>query len=118
MTNLAELKVLTTQGDLLAQEREALILPSFSGEPLSGGAAAADSALGGLLSEMRQRGEFRADLYESAVVPTLGRLPAGRLQLLGLGKREDFGRPQCCRVVSAACRALASRQLRHAALDL
>lgn len=112
------LAIETSPAPLLRQEVEVVILPIFQDEELAGSAAAADEALDGLIAEMRERGEFRGKLHETALLPTMGRLPARRVLLLGLGKREELGPVDWSRAVSAACRALAERRVRTAALDL
>jgi leucyl aminopeptidase len=108
----------TLTRSLIEQETEALIVPLFSGEEPGGSAAEVDRALDGLIAAMRASGEFKAELYDTAVLPTLGRLRAPRVLLLGLGARKEFALPGWRRAVSAACRALAARPLPRAALDL
>src|SRR5262245_44289944 len=105
-------------GSLLDQETDAVIVPLVSGEAPQASGAAVDRALDGLSGEMRERGEFKGELFETALFPTLGRLRAGRLLLLGMGKRRDLGLSGWQRAVSAACRSLASRQVGRATLDL
>src|SRR5262245_56672249 len=74
-------------------DAECLILPLFSSEEPGGSAAEVDRALDGLIAAMRSNGEFRGELYDTAVLPTLGRLRAPRVLLLGLGTRKEFGLP-------------------------
>ncbi len=105
-------------GSLEEQPTEAVIVPLFSDVPPGDGAAAVDRALGGLISELREQQEFRAEPGDTAVVPTFGRLPAGRALLVGLGKRAEITPAAWGRAVSSACRALAARRLTRAALNL
>src|SRR5262245_1646135 len=118
MPDSPDILTVRAQGDLAAAEVEALVLPVFARDPLAGGAAAADGALDGLLGQMLERGEFRAEPGETCLLPTLGRLPAARALLLGLGPRAEFGPLAWSRAVSAAARALARRGLASAAIDV
>src|SRR5881275_2749337 len=86
-------------GSLVEQETDALIVPLFSGEEPGGRTAEVDRALDGLIAGMRGSGEFKAELYDTAVMPTLGRLRAPRLLLLGLGPRPVFALPGWRRAV-------------------
>ncbi len=77
--------VALTAGDLGDLRADALVLPHLQGLPLGPVAAAADQALGGLLAEARTTGEARSEFPARMVVPTLGRLPVGRVALVALG---------------------------------
>src|SRR5262249_3686405 len=114
----SSLQVTSSPAAPTAWEGEALVLPVFAREALHGGAAEVDGALGGLLSEMLARGEWRADRSETMLLPTFGRIGAARVLLLGLGERGDFDLPAWTRAVCTACRVLARRGLGAAALEL
>ncbi|UCE85069.1 MAG: hypothetical protein JSU66_12020 [Deltaproteobacteria bacterium] len=67
----------------------------FAGDrPLRGDAGRADWRLLGLLSALLREGRLHGEPGEVMLVPTLGRLRAPRLLLLGLGARADLGYPQ------------------------
>jgi leucyl aminopeptidase len=51
---------------------------------------ALDRALEGHLAQIVDQASFTAKQDQSLLVHSLGRLPAGRILLLGLGKREEF----------------------------
>ncbi|MDB5063723.1 MAG: leucyl aminopeptidase [Chloroflexi bacterium] len=68
---------------------DAVIVTAFE-DGLSPAAQVADAALDNLLAEMREVREFRGRFAERPVIHTLGRLPAPRLLVLGLGKREQL----------------------------
>ncbi|HEX3607730.1 MAG TPA: M17 family peptidase N-terminal domain-containing protein, partial [Candidatus Dormibacteraeota bacterium] len=68
---------------------DAVIVTAFE-DRLSPAAETADAALGGLLAEMREAREFRGRFAERPVIHTLGRLPARRLLVLGLGRRDQL----------------------------
>ena len=50
---------------------------------------ALDEALGGGLLAIREAGEFTGKLNKTKLIHTLGSLPAERLLMVGLGKRDD-----------------------------
>ncbi|MFN3649104.1 MAG: leucyl aminopeptidase family protein [Armatimonadota bacterium] len=110
-------EIQTLEGSIFDFERAALILPIFQGGPAGANEERADAALGGLLTEMREQRELRPEPGQVLVIPTLGRLPAPRLALVGLGSRESCSRPVVVRAVAAACRALGKRGLAEAAID-
>jgi leucyl aminopeptidase len=70
-------------------DSDALVVTAFE-DALSPAAQEVDAALGGLLSEMRDGKELTGKFAERAVVHTLGRLPAKRVMVLGLGKAKQL----------------------------
>lgn len=96
---------------------DALVLPIPGTGGLPEAAAEANSALDGLLAEMLETREFSPDLGAAAVVPTMGRLPARRVLLVGLGKSQVDHRWTLVRAAAAACRAAGRRQLRRVLTD-
>lgn len=113
-----EILILPEEQSLFSAEADVLLLPIVQDEELNESAAAADTALDGLISEMRTRREFRADAFQLEIVPTLGRLPAARLALVGLGKRADLTLQTCRLAVATAARVLGRRGLLRAAVDM
>jgi len=70
-------------------DSDAVIVTLFE-DGLSAAAQEADQALDGLLTEMRDSKELAGKFGERTVLRTLGRLPAKRLCVLGLGKRSQL----------------------------
>jgi leucyl aminopeptidase len=103
---------------LLNFETDALIVPITQGSDLNGNAAAIDTALDGLIEDMRNRREFRAEAHQVIIVPTLGRLPAARVVLLGLGSAADLTLNTYRLAMATAARATAKRGLLRAATDV
>jgi hypothetical protein len=58
--------------------------------PLRGAAGRADWRLCGLVTELLENGRLRGRLGEATLVPSMGRLAADRVLLLGLGRRSSF----------------------------
>lgn len=75
--------------------------------PLRGGAGRADWRLCGMLSELVASGRVAGAVGEALLVPTEGRMRAGRLLVLGLGPPTPFGAEQ----VAAASRDATGRLL-------
>ncbi|MGV3724252.1 MAG: M17 family peptidase N-terminal domain-containing protein, partial [Actinomycetota bacterium] len=97
---------------------DSLIIPIVKNGALSANAAAVDSALGGLISELLERGEFRGNAYQVEVLPSLGRFPASRVALVGLGPDSEITATRYRLAVAAAARVLGKRGLLRAALDV
>lgn len=78
---------LAFQAPHLAQA-DALILGMYEEEGLHKSPAAADAALGGAIADLLSTGDFTGKASQVAVLYPRGALPARRLILVGLGKRE------------------------------
>src|SRR6267378_8005069 len=62
-----------------------------SGDTYQGAAKDTDAHLGGLLSALRNRGEFVGELGETFLfTPTKGSIPAKRFMVIGLGDEKDL----------------------------
>jgi len=70
---------------------ELLLLFSFEGkEELEGSISKVDKAWGGKISKLIKQGDFKGELFQNRVFYTYGELPAKRILLSGLGKKEEF----------------------------
>ena len=58
--------------------------------PLRGAAGRADWRLCGMVSELVESGRLRGRMGEAALVPSMGRMGARRVLLLGVGRRASF----------------------------
>jgi leucyl aminopeptidase len=68
-------------------EADTLALP-LTEEGLSESAKAVDGALDGLLQQLNDEGELRSELGYATIVHVRGKLPAKRIAVAGLGKRD------------------------------
>ena len=85
------MKVTTITGDVQEIVTELLVLPLFEGETqLAGDIEAVDRALAGGVSDLLASGDFRGKAEEMALLYSRGMVPARRLLLLGLGKRDEY----------------------------
>jgi len=100
-----EIKVIV--GDIAQIEADAIVVNIFEGVEQPGGATAAvDKALGGAISSLISRGEIKGKFGEITIVHTFGKVPAERVAIAGLGKRQDFGVDKVRGVTGEFCRAL------------
>ena len=78
-------------GAIQAQTSQAIIVSVFKGsEKLGGATAAVDNALGGQIRALIESGDFRGERNEIVVLYPRGAIPAQRVIVVGLGKREKF----------------------------
>ena len=79
------------QGNIAEREDAAIVVNLFEGVSQPGGATGAvDSALGGALTELIREGDITGKRGECTLLYSLGRLPARRVVVAGLGKQPDF----------------------------
>src|SRR4030066_718678 len=70
---------------------ELLLLFAFEPpEPLEGPLQSVDMEWKGFISTLIKQGDFKGELFECRLLHTQGALPAPRVLLTGLGKKEEF----------------------------
>jgi leucyl aminopeptidase len=97
---------------------DAISLGIFSDGNPPASFTAIDSALGGVLSDMRKRDEIRGREGEVQVVPGGKRVFAKRVIVIGLGERGSFHPSTFARYAGLAVRAAANRKLSRLAIIL
>ncbi|HDR14713.1 MAG TPA: leucyl aminopeptidase, partial [Desulfobacteraceae bacterium] len=75
-------------------------------------AAVVDNAMGGAISELIQSGEITGKLNETTILHTLGKLPAGRIVIVGLGKKKAFNADKLRGAIAETCRHLRDRAVK------
>ena len=100
-----EIKV--TAGDITKIKAGAIIVNFFEGmtHP-DGDLATIDKALDGAISQLISQGEIKGKLSEVTIVHSLGKLPAARVVIAGLGKPSELSRDKVRGVVAETCRLL------------
>jgi leucyl aminopeptidase len=94
-------------GDIAAVKTDAIILNTFKGaKTLSGDTAAVDKALDGTISQLVKHGVIKGNLNEITLVHSLGKLPAGRVVIVGLGKKQELSVDKVRGAVAETCRYL------------
>ncbi len=84
------MKFETTNGPLAEQQADALLLVAQTNNQLIGAASDIDTALDGQLQSALSSVGFSGKSGTVAVLPTLGRLPAARVVVAGLGEPSDL----------------------------
>ncbi len=103
-----EIKVVVD--DIINVKAGAIVVNFFEGmKHPEGDLAAVDTALGGAISQLIREGEIKGKLNEITLVHSLGRLPASRVVVAGLGKQKDLSATRVCGAVAETCRWLRKR---------
>ena len=85
-----------------------------SGDTYQGAAKETDAHLGGLLSALRNRGEFVGELGETFLfTPTTGSIPAKRFMVIGLGDEKDLSLDSLSLVGRVAAREAVRLKAKH-----
>src|SRR5208282_4733954 len=88
----------------------------LSGDNYQGAAKETDAHLGGLLSALRNRGEFVGELGETFLfTPPNGSIPAKRFMVIGLGEEKDLSLDSLRVVGRIAAREAVRLKARHVA---
>ncbi len=78
-------------GDITSSTADAIVVNLFEGVTSPGGATGAvDRALDGAISRLIAQGDIRGKSGELTLIHTLGKIPAPRVIVAGLGKQQDF----------------------------
>ena len=100
-----EIKVVVA--DIVKIKAGAIIVNFFEGmECLDGDIATIDKALDGAISQLISQGEIKGKLGEVTIIHSLGRLPADRAVVAGLGKQPELTMDRVRGVVAETCRLL------------
>ena len=94
-------------GNIAGIKAGAIVAGVFDGTEHPGGdIAAIDSALGGAVLRLTTQGEIKGKLNEITLIHSLGRLPADRVAVVGLGKPSDLSPDKIRGAVAEVCRLL------------
>ena len=100
-----EIKVIA--GNIAEIKADAIIVNHFEGlEHLEGVTASLDKTLGGAISQLMAQGEIKGKLNEITIVHSLGKLPAARVVVTGLGKQPALSQDKVRGAVAETCRLL------------
>ncbi|MCC7207398.1 MAG: hypothetical protein IT323_08835, partial [Anaerolineae bacterium] len=82
---------------------DAILVALFeNGGDLSGAAETINTALGGALKDVLDAGDFTGKLSQTSVLYPRGALPARRVILIGLGKKDSFTADTLRRAMASA----------------
>ncbi len=100
-----EIKIIS--GAIAEVKADAIMVGCFEGDQKpKGDVASVDKALGGAIARLIAQGEIKGKLNEITLVHSLGKLPAERAVVLGLGKRQELTPDKVRGAVAGACRLL------------
>ena len=110
------MEIKAVAGNVTALETGALIVNLFEGVTQPGGdTGAVDAALDGAITNLISEGEIKGKKGELTLIHTLGKLPAARVIVAGLGKTEKFTVEVVRQTMGDAARFLRRRNVRRAA---
>jgi len=105
-----EIKSIT--GDITKVKTGAIMVSIYEGEKkLAGDTAAVDKALGGAITDLIKQGDIKGKLNEMTLLHSLGKLPAGRVLVLGLGKPKELDANKVRGAFAEACRHLRGKHV-------
>ncbi len=100
-----EIKVVA--GDIAKIEAGAIVVNFFEGmEHPEGDTAVVDRVLDGAISQLISQGEIKGKLNELTIIHSLGKLPASRVIVAGLGKQQELSLDRVRGAVAETCRLL------------
>ena len=92
-------------GDISEFVADVIVVNIFEGmEYISGSMAAVDKALGNAITRLITDGEIKGKLNEVTIIHSLGRIPAMRVAVVGLGKQNELTLNKVRDVTAEACR--------------
>ncbi|MFC2010782.1 leucyl aminopeptidase [Chloroflexota bacterium] len=94
-------------GDIAIIEADAIIVNYFEGmDHPEGDTATVDKALDGAISQLISQGEIKGKLNQITVIHSLGKLPAARVVVVGLGKQQELSLDKVRGAMAGTCRLL------------
>jgi len=109
-----EIKV--AAGDIAKIKTDAIIVNLFEGmKRPEGDTATVDRALDGAISELINQGEIKGELNQTTVIHSLGKLPATRVVVAGLGKPQEISLGKVRGAVAKTCRLLRQKNVKSVA---
>jgi leucyl aminopeptidase len=109
-----DIKVKT--GDICAIETDAILLGHFKDtKKTQGELARTDKVLNGAISELIKQGEIKGKPGEVTVIHSLGKIPAGRVVIVGLGKSKELTQDRIRIVMAEVSRELRKKGIKNIA---
>ncbi len=101
------MEIKTIVDNIAKVKAEAIIVNHFEGmKHPEGNTAAVDKSLDGAISQLIKQGEIKGKLNEVTLLHSLGRLPASRIVVTGLGKKPELSVNKVRGAVAETCRRL------------
>jgi leucyl aminopeptidase len=113
------MEIKTVAGDIVKIETGAIIVSCFEDvKKPEADTAAADAALDGLISRLLDKGDIKGKLNEITLLHCAGKLAAGRVAVVGLGKKSDLTTDRIRGAAGEACRYLRQKSVDRIAAGL
>ncbi len=107
------MEITAITGDISRLEAGALVVSHYENEKqLEKETAAIDKKLGGAIGKMVKDGSIKGKLNELTLLYSLGKLPAGRILVLGLGKKKELTANKAGAAFAEACRYLRGKSVK------
>jgi leucyl aminopeptidase len=101
------MEIRAVAGDIATIKADAIIVNHFTGtRQLSEDTAVVDRALDGAISRLIKQGDIKGKLNELTLLHSLGKLPADRIAITGLGKKQELTISKVRNAVAETCRYL------------
>ncbi|MEE9583421.1 MAG: leucyl aminopeptidase, partial [Dehalococcoidales bacterium] len=98
--------------DILKIKVDAIIVNFFKEmESLDGDIAAIDKAMDGAISQLVSQGEIKGKVNEVTIIHSLGKLPAARIVVSGLGKKSELSTNIVRGSMAETCRLLRQKDV-------
>ena len=111
------MQIKVQSGDISAFGADAIVVNLFEGITTpGGGTGAVDRALGGAISQLIEAGDIRGKSGEFTLIHSLGRIPAPRVVVAGLGKSSEFSIDKVRSLSAELARFLRRQRLKDAAV--
>jgi leucyl aminopeptidase len=109
------MEIKTAAGEITGLRAGAIIVGHFEKRRRPEGAAAAlDRALDGAITQLIKQGDIKGKLNEMTLLHRPGKLPAGRVLVVGLGKKAELTLNRVRGAVAEACRYLRGKNVASA----
>ena len=106
------MEIKTTVGDIAKIKAGAIIVNFFEGMTCpDGDLATIDKALDGAITQLISQGEIKGKLNEITVIHSLGKVPAARVVIAGLGKQAELSQDKIRGVVAKTCQLLRQKDV-------
>jgi len=93
--------------DIVNVKADAIIVSAYEGmKQPADDAAAVDGAMGGIISQLIKQGEIKGKLNEVTLLHSLDKLPAARVVVTGLGKKNELTTDRIRGAIAETCRRL------------
>ncbi len=106
------MKIRVVVDDITKIKADAITVGIFEAtERLSGDIATIDKALEGAIAQLISQGEIKGKLNEITIIHSLGKLPASRVVIAGLGKQQELTKDRVRGVIAETCRLLRQKNV-------